>query len=95
MSVNYDELLRGEAFKPLSDEQKKAYAELSRSLSGKSPSESLPIMISFMKNMPKGRTLSSEEQNAMIDVILASLPPEDAKKFQNVIKFVVSKQKSM
>lgn len=88
MSTKYEEMLNKEAFSALTDEQKKAYIDLAQNLSGKTMSESMLIIMSFMKSMPKGRPLSKEEQNAMMDTILSSLPAEDAAKFQNIMKVV-------
>lgn len=88
MSVNYEELLKKEAFSALDDEQKKAFTELANKLSGKNVSESMLIMMDFMKNMPKGQPLSKNEQNAMLDAVLSSLPTDEAAKFQNIMKLL-------
>lgn len=86
MTIDYEELLNKEAFNSLEPLQKKAFIDLALKIKNKSISESMPIILDFMKNIPQGTTLSTEEQNLMLQTILDSLPEGDAIKFRKIIK---------
>ncbi len=87
MNIDMNEVFKRPAFVNLSDEQKIAFKGLIEQLNGKSVSESMPIIMGFMASLPKGKTLSKEEQEAMREAAILSLPEADRVKFKSMLKF--------
>lgn len=85
---NIDNILDRPAFSCLEAEQKNALRTLIPRLKDKSASESMPLIISFVQTMPKGRTFTVEEKIEMINVMMEVLPENDKTAFKNLITFL-------
>lgn len=88
MALNIEELLKREEFKNLDRQQLESYQNLISNLEGKSSSESMAIIMTFVASMPKGKSISKAEQQAMIAAIRESLSPEDLSKLDNILKML-------
>lgn len=86
MAINYDELLKNEAFTNIENERKQAFIQLAKDIEGKNFNETMDIIIKFSKNMPKGKKISNKEKQAMIMAITSSLPEEEKSKFKSILK---------
>ena len=86
--MDAEAILGKPVFSKISSEQLSAIKELLAKLNGKTLIQSMPIMMQFMTNMPKGPELSTEEQEAMVDAVLDSLEEPDRSKFKTLMAFV-------
>lgn len=87
MGFDIDNLLKKDEFQKLGKERIGAFQKLAAELSGKSGPEALPILMRFQKEMPKEPAFSKEEQTAMLEILLASLSPEEKEKYQAIFKY--------
>lgn len=81
-----DNIFNSEAFENIEPERKKALRQLYFSLKGKSMEKALPIIMTF--KMPKGKNISQQERNAMINTVLMGLNENDRKNMESVLKII-------
>ena len=84
MAVNFDEVLKKSAFDNLEPERKAFFKKLAEDIQGKNTMEVMSIIMMHMKNMPKGRELTKDEQEAMIEAALTSLPDDEQAKLKKI-----------
>jgi len=80
--MDIDAILSKPVFSKMPPEQISAFKELILKLDGKTMIQAMPIMINFMKDVPKGPVLSAEEQEAMTEAVLESLNESEREKFK-------------
>lgn len=76
---NMDDILKDEAFKNLTDENKKLLNDFLRDISGKSPMESVNIIMEYNKKMPEN--ISKEQKEAMVKALLTKMPQQKQQQF--------------
>ena len=86
--MNVDEILQKPAFQNLEPARIAALRDLMGKLEGRSTTDSLALIIDFMKHIPKGRELNREEQNAMMEAVMESLPEADKNRFKAMLKIL-------
>jgi len=85
-SIPIDEILQKDAFRNMDPSVKEGLRKLTAQTQGKSTAECVPLLLQFFNQLPKGKSLSSAEQQAMIEAVLESLPDNEKAKFQNLVK---------
>lgn len=88
MATSIDEIFEKDAFKALDVNQKEAFKSLFAKLDGKSGSEALPIIMSFIASMPKGKKISSEEKNLMVNAAIESMSEADRERFKSIMSII-------
>ena len=86
--MSIDSILQNPAFHSLEPARVEALKGVMVRLEGKSVTESLPIVMEFMKKLPAGHELSRGELNAMAEAILAGLPEGDRNRFKAMLKMM-------
>lgn len=86
--MNYDELFKQEAFNAISKATLDKFKLLSQSIQNKSKEEALIQIIAFNTEISQDRPLSKQEQDALIQTILVSLPKEDRSKFLEALEII-------
>jgi len=88
MSVNFDEMMKNEAFKSLSPEKLAAIKDIAHKIKGKSVPEAMAILNSYKAVLNSGEPIPKEERELMIAVIISSLDDEPREKFSSAMKMV-------
>jgi len=86
--MNINDMLQNQAFRTLEPTRVEALKGVMHRLEGKTTTESLPIVMDFMKKLPAGHELSREELNAMAEAILSGLPESDRNRFKTMLKMM-------
>ncbi len=86
--IDYEKLLKDPAFGKLEPGRVAALMEVMNKISGKSPMESMPIIMEFMKKTPQGKPLSKHEQAAMVRVMMENLPDNERVKFTQMLSVI-------
>ena len=86
--ADISEILKKPAFSNLEPELAELLVDMIQRLEGKSMIESIAIVSGFQKKLPKGREFSKEEQDAMLDAVIESMPPQDQEKFSQIAKLM-------
>lgn len=88
MNIDFDELFSKEAFKNIDSERKEAFRSLAQNLEGKNFNESMNIILEFSRQMPKCKEIPPQEQKAMIETLMTSLPEGEKSKFGQILKMI-------
>ena len=88
MNNDFNELFKDEAFAKIEPERKRALIEFAGRIEGKGMNEVMEEIITFGRNMPQGKPLSSEEKKAMISAVYSKLNEADKIKFNSVLKIL-------
>lgn len=86
--MDIDSVLSKPAFSKMSPEQLSAFKSLIVKLQNKTLIESLPVLMQFMADVPKGPPLSVEEQEAMTEVLLENMNESERTKFKMIMALV-------
>ncbi len=86
--MNYDELFKQDAFNAISKATLDKFKVLSQNIQNKSKEEALAQIIAFNTEISQDRPLSQQEQDALIQTILISLPKEDRSKFLEALEII-------
>lgn len=86
--MDFDEILKKDAFKNIEKERIDAFRKISKQLEGKSTAEAMKILMDFCKTMPKGKNITREEKMLMINAVTESLPPAEKIKFEMALKMM-------
>lgn len=88
MNKSFDELFEQEEFKNIDTELKKRFKLLAGRIEGKDFNECIDILAEFIRDMPKGKTFSKEEKNAMLSAIMANLDSKEQIKFKTMVNML-------
>ena len=88
MSVNFDEIIKNEAFKSLESEKLEAIRDIAFKIQGKSIPEAFALLNSYQEVLNSGKPIPQKEKELMIAVILSSLEEEPREKFTSALKMV-------
>lgn len=86
--MNIDEILKHNAFQALDKEKIELYKELADKLNGKSQMESIGILMEYQKKISSQNPLNKEEKAAVLSALQESMPEENRKKFNQIIKMM-------
>ncbi|MFI3231190.1 MAG: hypothetical protein R3Y29_06560 [bacterium] len=86
--MNYEELFKQDAFNAISKATLEKFKVLSQNIQNKSKEEALVQIIAFNTEISQDRPLSQQEQDALIQTILISLPKEDRSKFLEALEII-------
>lgn len=76
------------AMETLEPEMAELLAEFLEKIRGKGIKEMMPILAEFKKRLPKDRTFSEEEKNAILEEALAGMPDEEQNKYKMFLKMI-------
>ena len=75
--IDVETLLKNDAYKNISDEQKELLRELLVKIEGKSGFEVMPLLMEYSKKVPKDTEYTKDEQTAMFSAFMEVLPEND------------------
>lgn len=84
-----EELFKDRAFDCLGEEQKRAFSRLYENIRGKTPQQALPVIMSFMQTMPKGRKLTEAEKSAMFKAVTADMTEQERRNAEALLKMIM------
>lgn len=84
-----EELFKNKAFDCLGEEQKRAFSRLYENIRGKTPQQALPVIMSFMQTMPKGRRLTEDEKNAIFAAVTADMTEQERRNAEALLKMII------
>ncbi len=84
-----DELFSNKAFDCLEPERKKAFAQLYNDLKGKTPEQSVMIIMRFMQTMPKGHKITPAERDAMLAAVTADMSEKEKRNVEMIMKMIM------
>lgn len=85
---NYDSMLDNPAFKDLELERREYFADLLKKMEGKNMVECMGIIISEKNKMPKGKDLSKDEQEQMLEALLNNMNEPERQKYKKIMKIL-------
>lgn len=88
MPINFDDVIKNEAFKSLDPEKLAAIKDIAIKIQGKSIPEAMAVLNSYQAVLNSGEPIPKEERELMIAVILSSLDDEPREKFASALKMV-------
>lgn len=86
MEVNFDEILKDDAFKNVDENKVAIFKEIADKLEGKNASESMRILLEYQYSMPQGKSVSAEEKTLMLNAIMKRLPETERIRFSAILK---------
>ena len=88
LATNFDEILKNEAFKNIEPEKIEAIKNMSEEIKGKSTIEALKIFSKYNDILKQGKSISNEERDLMIRVILENMDEAERKKAESMMKLI-------
>lgn len=85
---NIDAMFQNPAFDCLDNNTKASLKALYISLQGKTTEQAIPMIIGFLKSMPKDIKLTKEQKEAILSVISAPLSESDRKKLNMLLNML-------
>lgn len=87
---NYDELFNNDAFKNVDPNKVEIAKQMAQNLQGKSEQEVLQTIMHMASQMQSsgGTPMSRAEQRAMIEAMRSTLPQEQQKKFDAMVRMM-------
>lgn len=81
-------ILNDEAFNAIEPERLEAFRAFYENLNGKATEEIIAEVIKFNNSMPKGKSLSRAEKNAIIAAVLKRLSPNEQNRVEMMLKMM-------
>jgi len=88
MQLNFDEIVKNEAFSSLEPEKLEAIKDIACKIQGKSIPEAFAVLNSYQKILNSGKPIPEKERELMIAIILSSLDDESREKITSALKMV-------
>jgi len=88
MPIDFDEVVKNEAFKSLEPEKLAAIKEIAQKIQGKSIPEAFAVLNSYQSVLNSGTPIPKKDRELMIAAILSSLDDEPREKFASALKMV-------
>jgi len=88
MSQNFDEIIKGDAFRSLDPRKLDAIRDIAAKIQGKSIPEALSILNAYQEVLNSGKPISKEERELMIAAILSAMDDQSREKFTSAMKMV-------
>jgi|GEM_PF-4336718 len=86
--IDAEDLLRKDAYKNFSEEQKELLRDLLVKVEGKSGFEALTLLMEYSKKVPKDVKYTKEEEKAMLNAFVEILPEGERGSIENMVKMV-------
>ncbi len=80
-----DTILNDRAFDCMDKNTKEAFKRLYINIQGKPVQENLPVIIGFIKSLPKNVSFTTEQKKAMLGVLLSNTPERERKQIIDII----------
>lgn len=84
--ANIMDILNKPEFNSLNPEMKRAFATLSTEIKGKNSMEAMNIIMNFSKTIPKGTSISKQEQKLMINAFLETVSEKERQQYTMILK---------
>ncbi len=84
--MDIDKLFNENAFKNVDKNLLNSFKKLSQDIKGKNFDETLDLVIKFSESMPKEKSISEDDRNAMIMAIINSLNQDERCQFKNMLE---------
>jgi len=88
MPIDFDEVIKNEAFKSLEPEKLEAIRDIAFKIQGKSIPEAFALLNSYQSVLNSGKPIPQKEKELMIAAILSALDEEPREKFTSALKMV-------
>ena len=85
---NFENVIKGEAFKYLEPAKLEAIRDIAAKIQGKSMAEAMVILNSYQEILNSGKPISKDERELMVAAILSAMEPEAREKFTSAMKMV-------
>ncbi len=83
-----DAILNDKAFDCMDKGTKEAFKNLYIGMQGKSQQESIPIIMAFLKTMPKNVSFTPEQKRAMLGVLFANSSEAEKNRLMSLIQLM-------
>lgn len=84
--ADVEKIFSDSAFDCLDNNMKTNLKKLYINLQGKSTEQMLPYIMQFVKTVPKGMTLTSEQKNAIVKAVTAQMNDAEKKNLMFILK---------
>ncbi len=83
-----DTILNDKAFDCMDKNTKEAFKRLYGSLQGRSQQESLPIIMSFLRSMPRNMSFTPDQKRAMLNALLVNSSEAERNRIMDILKLM-------
>lgn len=90
--MDFEKLFGEDVFKNVPPQRIAMFKKLAGDIKGKNFNETMDIIVKFTQNIPCGESLSDNEKNAMIGIMLSYLKEDERKNFKDMLCMIESFQ---
>ncbi len=86
--IDFDNLFKQNAFDCIEKEKLELFKQFAQNIKGKNLEEIFFDIVTFFNSIPKDKSLTQAEREAIIKAVIQEIPEHEQKKFANILNII-------